>query len=469
MIRKPVVAGQFYPGEKNGLSSSVDDFLNAIQSLQIPGQILGIMVPHAGYIYSGPTAAYAYKAVAQYDIETVILLGPTHRVFLKEFAVYGKGAWQTPLGTVPINEQLAQKITNYSTKIQNMPEAHNLEHSLEVQIPFLQRIFKDIKIVPIMMLEPSYADCQMLASAIAENIKDKKVLLLASSDLYHGDHYSECRKTDSITLSYIENFDPEGLYNALKADKASACGGHPIVVLMLACQMLGASQSAVLHRTNSNDVIGEKGGYVVGYAASVFYKNEKTVQTKTEPANTDTIILTTQEEQELIRIARTTLNDYITSGTTPKFQALTLQLNEQYGVFVTLKKKGELRGCIGYVQGFKPLYQAVVDMAIAASTEDPRFPKVKQNELKDIDIEITVMTPLKQISSIDEIIVGKHGLVIKKGGYSGLLLPQVATEQGWDKKTFLQHTCWKAGLPDNAWQDKETEIYIFSGTIIQEE
>lgn len=468
MTRKPVVAGQFYPSDKNILSKTITDLLTQAPSLQIPGQIFGIMVPHAGYAYSGPTAAYAYKTIAESDIETVILLGPTHRVFINEFAVYGKGAWQTPLGMVTIDETLAQKIANYSTNIKNMPEAHNLEHSLEVQVPFLQQIFKDIKIVPIMMLEPSYQDCEILATAISENIKNKKVLLLASSDLYHGEHYSECKKTDSVTLSYVEKFDPPGLYNALKTEKASACGGAPIVVLMLACQMLGANQSKVLFRTNSNDVLGEKGGYVVGYAASVFYKNEKTepqtdIQTKADP-----ITFTKQEAQELIRIARTTLQDYITSDITPQFKPLTPTLEQEYGVFVTLKKKGELRGCIGYVQGFKPLYQAVVDMVIAASSEDPRFPRVTKPELENIDIEITVMTPLKQISSIDEIIVGKHGLVIKRGGRSGLLLPQVATEYNWDRKTFLEHTCWKAGLPENAWQDKETEIYIFSGTIIEE-
>jgi AmmeMemoRadiSam system protein B/AmmeMemoRadiSam system protein A len=468
MTRQPIVAGQFYPADKNTLSKTVDDFLKNTLEPDIPGHIFGIAVPHAGYPYSGATAAYAYKAVADYDINTVILLGPTHRVFLNEFAVYGAGAWQTPLGKIAIDETLAQKITNYSTKIKNMPEAHAMEHSLEVQIPFLQRIFKDIKILPIMMLEPSYADCEMLAQAIAQHIRDKKVLLIASSDLYHGEHYQECKKTDSITLSYLQNFDPPGLYKALKQDKASACGGAAIVVLMLASQILGADKAQVLYQTNSNDVVGEQGGYVVGYGASVFYKNGKTTKQKNNTTAQDTIAFTDQEQKELIRIARTTLNDYITSGITPKFEALTPKLKEEYGVFVTLKKKGELRGCIGYVQGFKPLYEAVIDMAIAASSEDPRFPRVTKTELKDIDIEITVMTPLKQISSIDEISVGKHGIVIKQGGYSGLLLPQVATEQGWDKKTFLQHTCWKAGLPDNAWQDKNTQIYIFSGTIIEE-
>ncbi|MCX7784732.1 MAG: AmmeMemoRadiSam system protein B [candidate division WOR-3 bacterium] len=472
MIREAVVAGQFYPGDKKILQKTVDDLLIKTTTPKIHGKIIGIVVPHAGYPYSGPTAAYAYKAIAEKDIQTVIMLGPTHRVFIQGFAVYGQGSWQTPLGQVAIDESVAQAIITQSNKIRNLPDAHSEEHSLEVQLPFLQRTLKDFKIVPIMSLEPTFNECQILAQAIANVIKNKNVVLLASSDLYHGYSYDACKKTDALTLSYLEKFDPEGLYNALKQDKAQACGGYPIVIVMLTSKLLGANQSQILHQTNSNDVMGERGGYCVGYASAIFYKTEtksKTDEIKTNDINQHDIIqLTEQEKKELLRIARTTIENHIVGKKIPEFKPITEKLKEQYGVFVTLKKRGQLRGCIGYVQGIKPLYQAVSDMAIAASTEDPRFPRVTANELKDITIEITVMTPLRRIKNINEIQVGKHGIVIKRGYNQGLLLPQVATEEGWDRETFLKHTCWKAGLPENAWQDRNTEIYVFSGTIIKE-
>lgn len=470
MIREPAVAGQFYPGDKKTLSSTLDTFFNNTPTQKISGKIIGMAVPHAGYPYSGPTAAYCYKAIAGKDIKTVIMLGPTHRAYFEGIAVYGEGTWKTPLGEVMVDESLAQSIIKQNPIIKNMPEVHKEEHSLEVQVPFLQKTLNNFKIVPIMLFEPTYEECQMLARVIANSAKNKNILLLASSDLYHGYSYDTCNKTDAVTLSYLKKFDPEGLYKALKQDKAQACGGYPIVTVMLASKLLGANQGKVLHHTNSNDVMGERGDYCVGYGASVFYQSatESKTGSKSSESEKDTINLTAKEKKELLRIARTTIENHVAGKKVPEFTPLTDKLKEAYGVFVTLKKKGELRGCIGYIQGIKPLYQAVSDMAIAASTEDPRFPKVIPNELKDITIEITVMTPLKKITDINEIQVGKHGLVIKQGYNQGLLLPQVATEEGWDRETFLAHTCWKAGLPEDAWKDKDTEIYIFSGTVFKE-
>ena len=469
MVREPVVAGQFYPGDKKTLEKTVDELLSKTPIQKIPGEVIGILVPHAGYPYSGPTAAYGYKTIANKDIKTVIMVGPTHRAYFEGIAVYAEGYWEIPLGRVPIDEQLAISIIAQNDKIKNIPEVHREEHSLEVQVPFLQRTLKDFKIVPIMLFEPTYEECEILARAIANTAKDKNILLLASSDLYHGYSYDVCNKTDSITLKFIEKVDPEGLYQSLKKEQAQACGGYSIVVVMIASKLFGANQSKILYQTNSNDVMGERGGYCVGYASSVFYKSETQFEKGINTKESDTINLTVQEKKELLRIARITIENHVSGKKIPEFTPLTDRLKEKYGVFVTLKKNGELRGCIGYIQGIEPLYHAVSNMAIAASTEDPRFPKVTPNELKFITIEITVMTPLKKINDIKEIQVGKHGLVIKQGYNQGLLLPQVATEQGWDRESFLKHTCWKAGLQENAWKEKDTEIYIFSGTIFKEE
>ncbi len=178
--------------------------------------------------------------------------------------------------------------------------------------------------------------------------------------------------------------------------------------------------------------------------------------------------LNREEKIYLLKLARETIETQLKYHRNPETKPISPKVQEKFGVFVTLHKFGELRGCIGYVEGIKPLYQAVMDMAKAAAFEDPRFPPVELSEVPDLDIEISVLSPLKKIESIDEIVIGKHGLIMQRGFHRGLLLPQVATEWNWNREEFLRQTCLKAGLPPDAWKDPETEIYIFSAEIFSE-
>ena len=179
-------------------------------------------------------------------------------------------------------------------------------------------------------------------------------------------------------------------------------------------------------------------------------------------------MLNNEQKKKLLLIARESLAYYLEHGKMKNFSVEDKVLLQKQAAFVTLKNKGNLRGCIGYIAAVKPLYETIADMAVQAGTNDPRFNPVTIKELKDITIEITVLSPFKKIDSIDEIEVGKHGLYIKKGFYSGLLLPQVATEYGWEREEFLMHVCFKAGLSEDAWK-KDAEIYIFSGQVFSEE
>lgn len=455
MVRQPAVAGSFYPADKDSLSRMIDSFLTKVPKIEGKREVIGIVVPHAGYPYSGMTAAYAFSSISGLPIKTVILVGPSHHLYFSGVAVYGKGKWKTPLGEVEIDSGLAHKIIEQHPIIENTPEVHTREHSLEVEIPFLQKMFKDLKIVPIMMGDQNYKTCETLAHSLTKAIKDKKgILLLASSDLYHGYSYDECNKIDKKTLSFIEELDPEGLSVALEKKEAQACGGGPIVAVMLASKLLGADKGEVLFHTNSNDVTGARAGYVVGYSAAIFYKSPQ--------GN-----LNDREKKELLRIARVSIEKKVKGEKAPKFTPLTEKLKSPRGVFVTIKKDHQLRGCIGYIAPIKPLYEAVSEMAIAAATQDPRFPPLAPQEFKKISIEITVLSPLERIENPEEIEVGRHGIVIKKGPYQGLLLPQVATEEGWDRETFLAHTCLKAGLPADSWK-KGAEIYVFTGGVFGE-
>ncbi len=459
VIRQPAVADQFYPGDPKELAALIDRMLADAPAAPVTGRLVGIQVPHAGYPYSGPTAARAFKLLAGLDSVTVVLLGPSHRVMLDRAAVFTAGKWHTPLGDVEVDAGLARAIVAQDEFLADWPQAHAQEHSLEVQVPFLQRVLTNFKIVPIMMLEPEFGQCERVGKAIARAAQGKHVLLLASSDLYHGYSYTDAKRADSLTTGMIVKFEPESLAAAFETGEAQACGSAPVVAMMVAARELGANRSVLLWKTNSNDMTGEKGGYCVGYSAVAFLASG-------EGASPDE--LTAEEQRSLVQIARTTLDSYIKTGKAPEPAAATARLAEKRGAFVTLHEQGELRGCIGYIEAVQPVYRAVRDMAISASTEDPRFPPVGPAELKDIDIEITVLSLLRRISDPESVVVGKHGLVMRQGGRSGLLLPQVPVEQGWDRRQFLEYTCLKAGLATDAWQDKRTEMYVFTGQVFGE-
>jgi len=465
-IREPAVAGMFYPDKPDLLSRDVKKYLENAKKEKIEGEIVALLSPHAGYMYSGQVAAYAYKLIEGKDLDSVVMIAPSHQALFKGASLYDRGGFRTPLGVVPIDVELSKKLMERRKEIQFLPEAHAQEHALEVQIPFLQIVSKSFKLVPIVM-EPywSWETCQSIASAIAETVKGKKVLLIASSDLSHFHSYEKAIELDKIVLSHIERFDPEGLNRDLKSGRCEACGGGPIISIMLAAKALGANRGKVLKYLNSGDVTGDR-SRVVGYGAAVFYKTiGGTEKMKNEKRVGVDLGLSEQDKKTLHHIARTVIENKARGKSVPEFKIESPILMENRGAFVTINKKGQLRGCIGYIEGHGPLHQTIEEMAEAAAFRDPRFSPVKEKELPELEIEISVLTPLKKNTDVNEIQVGKHGIYIKRGSLSGLLLPQVATEYGWDRQTFLEHTCQKAGLPSNAWKEKDIEIYIFSADI----
>jgi hypothetical protein len=465
-IREPAVAGAFYPDKPEVLSRDVKKYLENAKKEKMEGEIIALVSPHAGYMYSGQVAAFAYKLIEGKTFDSVVVVAPSHRANFKGASLYDRGGYRTPLGVVPVDTEFSKKMMERRKEIQFLPEAHSQEHSLEVQIPFLQVALKSFKLVPIVM-EPywSWETCQSVASAIAETVKGKRVLLVASTDLSHFYTYNIAVEMDKIFLNYIERFDVEGLNRALKSNRTEACGGGAVVTIMLAAKMLGANGGKVLKYANSGDVTGDR-GRVVGYAAGFFYKTAGGKEKMKEEKNVGVDLgLTEEEKKTLHQIAKTVIENKAKGKAAPDFKIESTTLKENRGAFVTIHKKGQLRGCIGYIEGHGPLHKTIEEMAEAAAFRDPRFTPVKEKELPELDLEISVLTPLKRISDVNEIQVGKHGIYIKKGWYSGLLLPQVATEYRWDRQTFLEHTCQKAGLPSNAWKEKDTEIYIFSADI----
>jgi len=471
MIREPVVAGAFYPANPESLDHMIKEYLQNAH-ISIKGHIFGIISPHAGYPYSGPTAAYGYKAIMGKKYSTVVLIGPSHYSIFNGMSIYPKGEWRTPLGTVKIDEDFAKRLMAQNEKIDYFPEGHSQEHSIEVEIPFLQEVLKNFKIVPIVMGNQTEDNINILVQSLIKTIKDPEhTLLLASSDLYHGYSYEQAKEIDQNVINYISDYDGHGLFSFVRSMEerriGAACGGGPIAVVLKTTKKLGGKSVRILHTTTSADVTGSYGGYVVGYVSAVIIgENENNKKVNNQESNV--FKLNKKEKETLLNIARKTLEQYLSSHTTPEFNVSDKTLKTKTGVFVTLKEGGNLRGCIGLIRGLKPLYEGVIEMAIAAATQDPRFPPVSYSELKDIEIEISVLTPFQKVNSPDEIKVGRDGLYIESGFYSGLLLPQVPTEYNWDKRTFLEETCHKAGLSGDCWKRPETKIYKFQALVFSE-
>jgi AmmeMemoRadiSam system protein B/AmmeMemoRadiSam system protein A len=470
MVRKPFVAGSFYLADSSNLSSTIDQYLSNVD-LKVKGEIYGVISPHAGYIYSGQTAAFAYESLKNEGKKLVILLGPSHRYYVKGFSVYNEGKWETPLGTVNVDEVFAEKLQSYSDLIENEPEAHSAEHSLEVQIPFLQKVLRNFKIVPIVFNTERFSELSVLADALYEELKDRKDwLIVVSSDLYHGYDYTEAKTVTDEVDNYIENFDYKGLLRydreMRESGACAACGCSAIAVLLRVMEKIGVKEASLLNKTTSGDVTGEKSGYIVGYGAWIFLQNMINKTGDEESESKFEFNLTGEDKEKLLTIARKTISECIRNKKIPDFKVGNEILQKNCGAFVTLKKAGALRGCIGHIIGDKPLFLVVKDMAIAAATQDYRFPPVTTSEIDDIEIEISVLTPMQKVNNVDEIEVGRDGLMIKRGYMSGLLLPQVPVEQGWDKQTFLEHLCYKAGLPSDAW--KSSELWKFQAIVFSE-
>jgi len=460
-IKEPNVSGSFYPGDSVQLASMVDQFLDAANPEPIEGEIFALISPHAGYGYSGQTAAYGYKLIKGKPYKTVVVIGTGHNYAFSGVSVYPEGIFRTPLGDLEIDKDFAKNLLYQDEEITFEPAAFAKEHSVEVELPFLQRSLKDFKIVPIVMGDCSLDTCKKLAGLLKSAIGARKdVLVVASTDMYHGYDFQETEIVDQLTISYLKNMDSEGLYYGLREGKLQLCGGFGVVSTLILAKELGHNKLKVLNYTNSAVVTGKKakGIWTVGYVACAIDQERQGVP-----------MLNKQQRKRLLEIARNSIKVYLENGKNPEIKENDPVLLKELGAFVTLHGHGDLRGCIGNLIGSKPLYLTIRDMAIESATGDPRFSPVKLSELSDIEIEISVLSPMQKINDVGLIEMGKHGVLIKSGYRSGVYLPQVAAETGWSKEEFLSSLCaHKAGLAPDAWKDKNTEIYIFSAEVFSE-
>ncbi len=467
MIKQPNVAGGFYPDDPRELSTMIDDLEASAVSVPADRQVQIALAPHAGYPYSGPVAAFTYKAIAGNHYKTIVVIGPSHFFPFAGISVWPRGGFKTPLGLVAVDEDFAAALLKENTsEFHFLPQVFDREHSLEVELPFLQKTFSNIRIVPILMGEPDPQVCKDLAVALDKLIGQRKdVLILISSDMSHYYTYDTANQMDALTLKAIQDIDPQGFFEGNMSRKMEMCGFVPMTTALMYARLRGIKHVEVLKHANSGDTSGDK-TKVVGYSSVIFYDD---LLGRDAPPDEQVKSLSVTEKKELLMIARNSIASFVRTGKAPQVTTKDPRLNEVEGAFVTIRKAGALRGCIGNIIGQQPLYETVRDMAVAASSQDPRFTPVTAQELKDIDVEVSVLSKPRRVKDASEIQLHKHGVIVSQGFRQGVFLPQVADETGWNKEEFLSELCaQKAGLPADAWKDPNTALYVFTADVFSE-
>ena len=465
-IRESVIAGAWYPADPAILRGKIDGFLRQADVEPPAGKLVALIAPHAGYRYSGQVAAHAYKLLQTRKFKTVVIVAPSHYARFWGVSVYDRGSYRTPLGTVPLDMELIAELKRKDPSIRYVAEAHQKEHSLEIQLPFLQVLLPDVKLVPLVMGNQDLSTCRKLAETLANLTRDKSVLIVASTDLSHFHSYSDAQILDNRVVGHVRQMSIEGLASDLAAGLCEACGGGPLLAVLTASRLIGANKCEVLKALNSGDVTGDR-SRVVGYMAAACWQQDAKTQAPipTGFPRGASLSFTSEEKALLHHIARQSVEAVLSGRKTVPLPQLPPRLQESAGAFVTIRKHKQLRGCIGHISGIYPLAETVSKMSQTAALKDPRFPPVRKEELPELEFEISVLSPLQPISDVNMIQIGVHGIYIKQGARSGLLLPQVAGEFGWDRIAFLEHTCRKAHLDKDAWKDPQTHIFIFSAEV----
>lgn len=465
-IQKAELAGSWYPDSPVLLSETIKNYLDQAELVPFEEEVVALVSPHAGLIYSGETAAYAFKAVQARKIDLVVVVGFSHRMSYEGTAVFDKDGFRTPLGVLYTDKQLLSKITDQD-KVFADSKPFAGENSIELLLPFIQIALGNPKVLLLAIGRQSLENSEILGNALYQILKDKSnFLIVASTDMSHYLSQVEAEIIDAETAEAISGMQPEELFSAYHG-KNRMCGIGTVVATQICAKKLDVDKVVILKQATSAKASGDK-RRVVGYLSAVFLKsnNEKT---KIKERGKMNDLLNSQQRKELLNLARNTIDLYIRKGKTLEAKTQDPTLKEVMGVFVTLHKGEQLRGCIGNIIGSKPLYLGVRDMAIASSTQDSRFPAVTVEELDDISIEISALSPLKKITNLDEIVLGTHGVLVKQGFRSGVYLPQVATETGWSKAEFMNSLCaHKAGIAADSWKKPECEIYIFSADVFGE-
>ena len=467
-VRKSAVAGSFYPSSAKEILSLSKGWLQPSEDGAPAPRAL--IVPHAGYVFSGEVAASAFSRIPRgHPYKRIFLLGPSHRVGFAGASVDTLYSWaETPLGRVPIDVSLGQElIRSGEGAFTCRSDAHDREHCLEVQLPFLQMIYEEVPpIVPIVIGTERLGLLQRMAEVLEPYFNEDNLFII-SSDFSHYPSYEDAKRSDLFLAEAIRTGGLEAFLKALSqigkmnytGQDTAACGANAIAVLLAMMDGRGRDRFTVghlLYRNSGDSPYGEK-DRVVGYNAFAVYA----------PQDDPLFHFSQEEKQAMIAAARASIYSSLGLEYDGDDSPVGILKEKGYGVFVTLHLDGRLRGCIGRFTSSSSLHATIREMAQSAAFSDPRFPSLSRKEAPRVDIEVSVLSPLKRISSIDEFQLGRDGIYMIKGRNHGTFLPQVAEETGWDTEEFLGHCARdKAGIGYYGWKD--AELYTYQTEVVKE-
>jgi AmmeMemoRadiSam system protein B/AmmeMemoRadiSam system protein A len=468
--RAPAVAGQFYPADPATLSATLKELFARASPSRGLGNVLAIIVPHAGYVFSGEVAASGYLQVdTSKTYDNIFVIGPSHQFSFDGASVYTAGNYRTPLGTVEVNRELGRRLVESSPVFSDRSDVHEPEHSIEVQLPFLQYVIKKgLRIVPIVLGTPSRRTGKQIADVLHPYFTEKNLFVI-STDFSHYPAYRDAVRLDSLSARGIVSNSTEEFMRVMIGNRRSGtpnlltslCGEACVLTLLDVTSAEAGIRFTPVRYRNSGDVPDGRRDRVVGYHAIAVSKGGR--------ARSEVFELGPRDRLALLRLARESVERVVREGRVPDVHPghMPAALTRCCGVFVTLNRNHDLRGCIGRFEATEPLYRVVQKMAAAAAREDPRFPPVTASELAGLHIEVSVLTPMRKISSIDEFTPGKHGIYLRRGARSGTLLPQVAKETGWSREQLLGYCARdKAGLGWDGW--KNAELFVYEAFVFAE-
>lgn len=479
---KAHLASGWYPSDPAALTNMINALERKSANLTPhldPNQIRALVVPHAGYAYSGVVAAATYKIVEGAQFSRVIILAPSHHKAFTGVALPTFGKYGMPQGNVIIDAALVKELSKQKLFTFD-DDVFKKEHAVEVQLPFVQRYLKNVSVVPLIIGQLTTQQANAVAKALAPFI-DKQTLVVVSTDFTHygkqfdytpfDDHVAErIKQLDATIVTAVQQQKVAPLETIIKETQATVCGRKPLAVLLALCEqkVLGAIEPRLIAYETSSDAGAT--GSSVSYVGLVFTTQKRATQSLSDQ-------FTSMEQQTLLELSKGTLASlYDASKANFLFPLLGTAGDEKRGVFVTLYKKnaadsdlvplpkksvGDLRGCIGIVEPSMPLAQGIVNMTQSAALRDTRFKPVSVDELPDITVMLSILSVPVKIPAYSAIQLGTHGIILKNGNQQALFLPKVALEFGWDLPTTLTQLSQKAGLPALAWKDPKTEFQVF--------
>ena len=460
-IREPAFAGQFYPGTETELNTQLNKlFLESKKSIVENQQLRALISPHAGYVFSGQVAASAFNQISpESKYKRVFVLASSHRYHFNGAAVYTSGNYSTPIGEINVDTSLAKELLQASGVFTEKPEAHDREHSLEVQLPFIQnKLNNDFLLIPIVLGTQNTKEIRKIATKLAPYFSQENLFII-STDFSHYPKFTDANEIDSATADAICQNCPEKLLEALKENgqkkisnlATSLCGWTSVLTLLYITQNKNLIYQKIEYRNSGHAAAyGDKHGVVGYWAISVSETKEKKFE------------LSAAEQKELLTKARSSIENYLKTGKQNKIVTTELEgiLKKPAGAFVSIYVKGELRGCIGSFTKINRTLNEVIQKNAVSASRDIRFTPLQKDDLGDLELEISVLSPMRKITTVDEIELGKHGIYIKKGTRSGTFLPQVVKKTNWSVDEFLGHCSRdKAGLGWNGWKDAELFVY----------